>query len=98
MGRSSYKIYDTCYPYFMTSSCIQGFPLFSDPEVARIVLESLGFLQEQRGVTLYAYVLMENHFHLIAQADDLSENMRHFKSFTAREIIDLFKHRKNAGC
>jgi len=94
MGRSSYRIYDTSYPYFMTSSFIQGFPIFSDPESAQIVLESLKFLQEKRRVTLYAYVLMENHFHLIAQSEDLSEKMRHFKPFTAREIIKLFKHRK----
>lgn len=52
MSRSQYKIYDTTYPYFMTSSCIEGITLFSDPDAAQILLESLLFLQEERGVTL----------------------------------------------
>jgi REP element-mobilizing transposase RayT len=94
MGRSAYKIYETVYPYFMTSSFVNGLPLFADPDAAQIVLDSLLFLQSKREVTLYAYVLMENHFHIIARADELSENMRHFKSYTAREIIDLFEQKK----
>jgi len=93
MSRSSYRIHDTKYPYFMTSTFVEGFPLFADPAIARIVLDSLTFLQDHREVTLYAYVLMENHFHFIAQSNDLSEKMRHFKSFTARETIDRFSER-----
>jgi REP element-mobilizing transposase RayT len=38
---------------------------------------------------LYAYVIMENHLHLIAGAPDLSGVMRAFKGFTAREIVAL---------
>lgn len=34
---------------------------------------------------------MENHLHLIAAADDLEKEIAHFKSYTAREIIDLLK-------
>jgi REP element-mobilizing transposase RayT len=37
---------------------------------------------------------MENHFHLIAQGNDLSEKMRHFKSYTAKEIIAVFKQKR----
>lgn len=91
MSRTRYKIFETAYPYFISSSFVQGLPLFAHPKVARLVLSSLQFLQNHRNVTLYAYVLMENHLHLIAQSDDLSESIRHFKSYTAREIIELFK-------
>ncbi|QCQ21237.1 hypothetical protein FDQ92_02945 [Desulfoglaeba alkanexedens ALDC] len=33
---------------------------------------------------LYAYVIMENHIHLIANSRDLSKAIQSFKCFTAR--------------
>lgn len=94
MGRSQYKIYETAYPYFITSSFVTNLPLFADPDVAQIVLDSLIHIQNEREVTLFAYVLMENHFHVIALGDELSEKIRHFKSFTATEIVKLFQQKK----
>ncbi len=44
---------------------------------------------------LYAYVLLENHLHLIASADDLSKEMANFKSFSARQSIDSYKRKGN---
>lgn len=73
MSRSNYKIYETSYPYFMTSSFVENIPIFGDPDAVKIMLDSLIFMQTKREVTLYAYVLMKNHFHIIAQSKDLSE-------------------------
>jgi putative transposase len=39
-------------------------------------------------MTLHAYVLMENHLHLIVSAEDLPKEMGDFKSFTARSCVD----------
>jgi REP element-mobilizing transposase RayT len=94
MSRSRYKIYESEYPYFITSSFVKGYPLFAHPDVARIILDGLQFLQDQREVTLYAYVLMENHLHYIASGEILSRKLRHFNSYTAREIIDTFNQKK----
>src|SRR5437899_2402218 len=49
------------------------------------------FLQSERQFQLFAYVILENHLHLIASAPDLSVVMRYFESFTARQIIDLLE-------
>jgi hypothetical protein len=62
MGRSRYKFYEEHYPYFITSTLLEELPLFSKPQITQILLDQLVFLQQQRGVTLYAYVIMENHF------------------------------------
>lgn len=92
MGRSRYKIHELGYPYFITSSIIYGLPLFGIPEIANIMLQSFQFLQEQRRVKIYAYVIMENHIHFIAQSDDsLAKRINTFKSFTARKAIDFLK-------
>ena len=94
MGRSRYKIYEEEYPYFMTSSIVNGYPLFSIPDAARQILDGLRFLQEERDVILYAYVIMENHIHFIASGRDLKEKVRLFKSYSARRIIDLLKQQR----
>lgn len=90
MARTRYKIYETEYPYFITSSIVEGYPVFSNRLAAEIVLEALTFLQDQRNTILYAYVIMENHIHMVVQSDELSKHMRSFKSWTARSIIDQF--------
>ncbi len=66
-------------------------PIFSQPSLASIVLDSLKFLQDQQRLTLYSYVIMENHLHLIASAENLSKEIGHFKSFTARSIVDWLR-------
>ena len=43
---------------------------------------------------MFAYVLLENHGHLIASAADLSREIANFKSFTARRIIDYLKEKQ----
>jgi len=89
MGRSRYKYYESKDPYFISTSIINGLPIFSIPDAVNIVIQSLKFLQKQRNTTIYAYVIMENHIHAIIQGKDLSMKIGNFKSFTAREIRDL---------
>lgn len=91
MGRSRYKIYEDWYPYFITSSIVQGYPLFSIPQAAEIVLDSLNFLQENREVNLYGYVIMENHIHFVALGSQLAEKIRLFKSYSARAILNYLE-------
>ncbi len=88
MPRTSYRVYSTDYPYFITCNIVDWLPLFSIPEVVEIVLDSITFHQQKRDLNVYAYVIMENHIHLIVQSDELQKRMRTFKSFTAREIIN----------
>jgi REP element-mobilizing transposase RayT len=52
------------------------------------VLDSWRFLQRERGVRIYGYVILENHLHWIAAGEDLSEQVGRLKSFTARRILD----------
>ncbi len=88
MGRSRYKTQENGKTYFATSAVLNWLPVFAVPELALIVLNSLKFLHTNERISLHAYVLMENHFHLIASSSDFSGEMRKFKSFTARSIID----------
>ena len=87
MARSRYRVLGSS-PHFVTCSTVNWIPLFSKPELVLILLDSLQFLQNQQRIVLHGYVIMENHLHMIASAENLSKEIRTFKSFTARSSID----------
>jgi REP element-mobilizing transposase RayT len=96
MPRSRYRIFedDVNVPYFLTCTVVGWLPIFTRPESVDIVLNSWRFLQKKNRLTLYGYVIMENHLHLIASSPDLRKEIGDFKSFTAKEIIKLLKLRR----
>jgi REP element-mobilizing transposase RayT len=51
-----------------------------------IVIDSLRYSQENKGLEIYAFVIMSNHIHLLIRSDigKLSDTIREFKSFTAK--------------
>jgi REP element-mobilizing transposase RayT len=91
MGRSRYKVYEPTHPHFITCTVLHWIPIFTNSESVNIVLESLKYLQANHNLKLYAYVILENHLHLVASSDDIAKDIARFKSFTAREIINLLK-------
>ncbi len=93
MGRSRYKIFEDQYPHFFTSTVVNWTPIFGNRPIAQIILDSLQFLQEHNRLTVHAYVIMENHLHVIASSENLSKEIGNFRSFTARKIIDFLKER-----
>lgn len=76
MGRSRYKFHENHYPYFITSTVVAGLPLFMNPSITKIVLDALCYLQNENKATLYGYVIMPNHLHLIAENKVLSMKLR----------------------
>lgn len=93
MGRSRYKIHEPTYPHFITCTVLHWIPIFTRTETTDIIFDSLKYLQEHDNLKLYAYVILENHLHMIVKSDDLSKSMASFKKYTARQIIDLLKMR-----
>jgi REP element-mobilizing transposase RayT len=91
MGRSRYKIYEPTHPHFLTCTILNWLPIFTRKESVGIIIDSLKYLQREEGLKLYAYVILENHIHLVAQSDDIGRSMRHFKSFTAKELLKLLQ-------
>ncbi len=91
MGRSRYKIYEPTHPHFLTCTVLNWLPIFTRQESATILIESLKYLQKEENLKLYAYVILENHIHLVARSDDIGRSMRHFKSFTAKALLKLLQ-------
>lgn len=91
MSRSRYKIYEEQRPHFLTCTVVAWLLVFTRPETVNIILDSWRFLQAQKRICLYGYVVLENHLHLIASSPKLSKEIGDFKSFTARRIIDYLE-------
>jgi len=53
-----------------------------------IIIESFVFCRKNKGLKIYAYVIMSNHIHCMVSANDsLSHIIRDFKKFTSKEIL-----------
>jgi len=89
MARSRYKFIGGAAPHFLTATVVNWTPLFSSQNLVQCLLDSLYYLQSEGRLILYAYVILENHLHLVAAAPNLSKQIGNFKSYTARRIIDF---------
>ncbi|MGO9119018.1 MAG: REP-associated tyrosine transposase [Desulfomonilaceae bacterium] len=89
MGRSRYRILPDNNTYFATCAVVNRLPIFGRTDLAQIVLDSMKFMHERKRLVLHAYVLMENHLHLVGSSENFSQEMSNLKSFTARSIVDF---------
>lgn len=93
MGRSRYKIVHPELPHFVTLTVLHWIPLFTRPATVEILLDSLRFLGKG-GLKVYAYVILENHLHLILQSPQLDRDIARLKSYTAKQLLRyLSEHR-----
>ncbi|MGQ0636054.1 MAG: REP-associated tyrosine transposase [Planctomycetaceae bacterium] len=93
MSRTRYRIVETEYPYFMTCTIVGWLPVFTRPAAVQVVLDTWKFCQQEKAFKLLGYAILENHLHLIGAAPDLSDVMQRFKSYTARQLVELLESR-----
>ncbi len=86
MGRSRYRFTDVTQPHFMTCTVLHWIPVFTRPETVEILLESLRHLARE-GLRIHAYVVLENHMHLLAQSEDISKAIARFKMHTSKQVL-----------
>ena len=75
--------------YFTTSTVID-WVIFTRPSYRHIIVDSLAYCQSHKGLNIYAWVLMSNHLHMIADTNDdttLGDVMRDFKKFTNKKVL-----------
>ena len=86
-----YKIIDQKGLNFITLTIVDWIDLFTRRWFCELVLESLDYSRKEKGLLIFAYVIMPSHLHLIVRAGKekkLSTILKEFKSFTARQILD----------
>ncbi|MCB9081382.1 MAG: transposase [Lewinellaceae bacterium] len=71
--------------HFVTLTVVGWIDLFTKKEYKEIILENLAFCQQNKGLTVHAFVIMSNHIHLIIQVENphsLSNVLRDFKNYS----------------
>ncbi|MCK9613528.1 MAG: transposase [Bacteroidales bacterium] len=84
-----YKIYDQCQAYYLTFTVVKWIDIFSRKIYKDIIIESLKHCQKNKGLNIFAYVIMTNHMHLLVNSEmnDLSQTVCDFKKFSSKKII-----------
>jgi len=84
----AYQIRDQGAVHFVTFTIHQWADIFTRPIYVDALLESLIYCQKEKGLEIFAWVIMTNHCHLIIRAknENLSDVIRDFKKFTAKAI------------
>jgi len=86
---SKYKVRDQEKIYFVTFAVVNWIPALSRPEYKEIFLESLRYCQANKGLEVYAWVIMDNHIHLIIGKngeEKIEDIVRDIKKFTSVHI------------
>ncbi|NOU16668.1 MAG: transposase [Bacteroidales bacterium] len=86
---TGYKIEDQAALYYLTLQVVDWIDIFTRQIYRDIVIDSIKYCKQNKGLQVFGYVIMSNHLHLIANSPNghLSETLRDFKKFTARTII-----------
>ena len=79
------------YMYFLTLTVVDWVDVFTRPTYKQDIVDSLVYCQANKGLELYAWVLITTHLHLLASAADgfnLSDILRDFKKFTSKKLTN----------
>ena len=86
-----YKAFDAQAPYFTTFTLVEWLPLLTIPEFAAILIDSLKFCVQSKGLLIFGYCIMPSHTHMIVKSElfPLGSIVRDLKKFTASPISNI---------
>jgi putative transposase len=86
--RSRYKINEPHASHFITSTIVQWLPVFTSTAYCNILIESFDYCRLHKELRIYGWVIMDNHFHAVVFAPELTRVMADLKKFTTRRILE----------
>ncbi|TSD67310.1 transposase [Inquilinus sp. KBS0705] len=77
--------------YFVTLTVVNWIDVFTRRLYNDFIVQSLTHCQQHKKLNIYAYVIMTNHIHLVANVSEgsLGDVLRDFKTFTSKELAKL---------
>jgi len=90
------SFHDPGHLYFITASIIEWKHLFVTNDYAMIPLNSLEWMQREKRILIFAFVVMPSHLHVILkpESNSIGEVVQQFGSFTAHEILKKLRMQK----
>lgn len=96
---TKYKVRDNDKAHFVTITTVNWVDLFTRLEQKKNIIESLKYCQQNKGLEIFAFVVMPSHIHMMCSARDgfeLSSIIRDFKKFTSKNIEQTIKEGKES--
>ena len=85
-----------CYAEYYTATILEWKKLLKPEKYKDIILSSLAYLVKEKRAIIYAFVIMDNHIHVIwqsLQSNSSKKTQLSFMKFTAQQIkFDLQKN------
>jgi putative transposase len=89
--RSRYRINNEGVAHFITSTIVEWLPVFTTTACCNILVHSFEYCRQQKGLRVHAWVILDNHFHVIVSGPQLARTLADLKKFTARQILHQLK-------
>lgn len=79
--------------YFVTLTVTDWIDVFTRRIYSDFIIENLSWCQQNKGLCIYAYVIMTNHIHMVANVPEgsLGDVLRDFKTYTSKELVKLIR-------
>ncbi len=86
----NYKFHNPKGIYFVSFAVVEWLDVFTCEEYINILIDSLHFCQQNKGMEIYAWCIMTNHVHLVFSSSGSQEPqllLGDFKRFTSNAIV-----------
>ena len=90
----NYKFHNPNGIYFISFAVVDWIDVFTRNTYSELVVKNLNYCIENKGMKIYAWVIMTNHLHLIFESTSQNPEdlLRDFKSYTAKELMSAIKN------
>jgi putative transposase len=80
--------------FFTTLTVVGWIDVFTRKEYADEIIKNLNYCIAHKGLVIHEFCIMPSHIHLICQAQKgtMSDILRDFKSYSAKQIIQLVQN------
>lgn len=96
----NYKFHNSDGVYFVSFAVVEWLDIFTRKEYKNILIESLRYCQQKKGMEIFAWCIITNHVHLIfrsavEQKPELL--LGDFKRFTSKAIVEAIIDNQKAS-
>src|SRR6267378_1034391 len=89
--RSRYRVHEQDRAHFVTSTVVAWLPVFTTAARCDVLVQSFEYCRAHKQLRIYAWVILDNHFHAILSAPDLPRIMADLKRHTAGQLLELLE-------
>jgi REP element-mobilizing transposase RayT len=78
--------------YFLTLTVVDWIDVFTRREYKDFIVENFDYCRKEKGLEIFAYVIMTNHIHLVARTKEdgnMGNVMRDFKTYTSKQLYKM---------